>query len=121
MYVIEYADQINIDSVKTTYPCTGMSSWYLLSLRIESEQAPLARFLSFSWEDVNGSFHHIQRATKRDCLWSCSASQLPWESKPSCLQGEENVEMKKKQKRKIKKKEGAHPDSFRAVEETGSG
>lgn len=34
--VIQYAAKINIHSVKTTYPDTGMSSWYLLSLRIES-------------------------------------------------------------------------------------
>ncbi len=77
-------------------------------------RAPLSSFLSLSWEDVNGSFHRIsgslyfflllKHATKRDRLWCCSASQLPWESKPSCLLGEENVEMKKKKKKEKKKK-----------------
>ena len=84
-----------------------MSSWYLLSLKIESEllyprfcvsrgkmwmapfiasQPPLYLFLL------------LQHATKKDRLWSCSASQLPQESKLSCLR-------KKKKKKKEEEEE----------------
>ena len=83
-----------------------MSSWYLLSLKIESEllyprfcvsrgkmwmapfiasQPPLYLFLL------------LQHATKKDRLWSCSASQLPQESKLSCL--------RKKKKKKEEEEE----------------
>lgn len=67
----------------------------MISVIIESE---LLLSSSLSWEDVNGSFHRISSSifpscSKRNRLWSFSASQLPRESKPSRLQ---NVEMKKK-------------------------
>ena len=103
--------KINIQRVKrnTTYPYTGMSSCYLLSLRIRAS-------CSLPWEDVNGSFHHISSlpsiSAERDRLWLCSAAPLPRESKPSCLQKkkkkkqqQEKVEMKQPKTKKNKKEE----------------